>query len=76
MDSCIYYQQAQDYRSALEWALQAELSAKSEYGELDTNYISTLNRIGEIYYYLGKIDSSEKYFEINLKICRKLFQRR
>jgi len=74
MDSTKFYQEKQDYQTALEWAEKALPQAEKEFGEKDTNYVSTLGSISEIYYYQGNLDSAIYYGDINLKICRTIFK--
>ncbi|MFH1051414.1 MAG: CHAT domain-containing tetratricopeptide repeat protein [bacterium] len=63
MDSTKFYQEKQDYRTALEWAQKALLKAKDGFGELDTNYIASLVSTYLCYYYLGDTEKAIEYCE-------------
>lgn len=39
---------------------------------IDTNYLNSIYKIGNLYYYEGKLDSSLKYFSIGLNNSKKL----
>jgi CHAT domain-containing protein/Tfp pilus assembly protein PilF len=73
MDSCNTHQQAQDFQTALKWALQAEVKAKEEFGEIDTNYINSLSFLTNLYYDLGSPDSAIFYLEKSLFYSRKYY---
>jgi CHAT domain-containing protein len=73
MDSCNTYQQVQDFETALKWALQAEVKAKAEFGEMDTNYYNSIDNIMKIYYFLEKYDSSLFYSEKQYSLSKTLF---
>lgn len=70
MDSCNVSLEHQDFRTAMQFSMEALNSAKVEYGEIDSNYIKTLGIISEIYYYLGKLDSAIYFAEMRLKSTR------
>lgn len=53
MDSTMFYHKQQDYQTALEWLLRAEVKAKEKFGEMDTNYVASLTEIYLCYYYMG-----------------------
>ncbi|MFA6572333.1 MAG: tetratricopeptide repeat protein, partial [Bacteroidota bacterium] len=73
MDSTKFYQEKNDFATALKWAQKALPKAETEFSKLDTNYVSTLGFTSEIFYNKGKLDSAVFYQEINLKLCRTLF---
>jgi CHAT domain-containing protein/tetratricopeptide (TPR) repeat protein len=66
MDSSKFYQEKQDYGTALKWAQLALKQTEKEFGKNDSNYTSTLSTIGEVYNKLGEADSSLFYFKISL----------
>jgi CHAT domain-containing protein/Tfp pilus assembly protein PilF len=70
MDSCTFYQEKLDFQTALQWAEKAEAQAKVEFGEKDTNYISSLNSIYTCYYYMGKVDKAIEYCEKSKPIIK------
>jgi CHAT domain-containing protein/Tfp pilus assembly protein PilF len=74
MDSTNFYQEKQDFETALQWAEKALLQAEKEFGKIDTNYASTLGSVSEIFYYLGNLDSAIYYGDIHLSICRILLK--
>jgi CHAT domain-containing protein/Flp pilus assembly protein TadD len=63
MDSCSFYQEKQDYQTALLWADKAEAKAKAQFGEKDTNYIASLNSIYLCYYNIGNLEKAIEYCE-------------
>ncbi|MGA2297764.1 MAG: tetratricopeptide repeat protein, partial [FCB group bacterium] len=67
IDSANYYQEKQDIPTAIIWVKEALPQAEKEFGKLDSNYISTLFSLAELYYYSGKLDSAIYYQEIHLK---------
>ncbi|HAP67022.1 MAG TPA: hypothetical protein DCQ99_04280 [Nitrospinae bacterium] len=73
MDSTKAYQEKQDYQTSLLWAQKALVNAEKEFGK-DTNYASTLNKIADIFYNSGKIDSAIYYQEIHLNLFRNLYK--
>ncbi len=74
MDSTKFYQEKQDYQTALQLAQKALPQVEKEFCKLDTNYASTIGSIAELFYYSGKLDSAIYYQEIHLKLCRTLFR--
>lgn len=73
-DSSRFYQAKQDFQSALEFVKTALPEAEKDLGKNDTNYISILGSISELYYYLGKYDSALYYGDIHMKICRNVLK--
>jgi len=73
MDSTNFYQEKQDFQTALIWAQKALPQAEKEFGK-DTNYLESLTAITVIFDYLGQLDSSIFYSDICLKISRTLFK--
>jgi CHAT domain-containing protein len=73
-DSTTLYLEKQDFETALNWANAALLEAEEVYGASDTNYINTLSKIGEIYFYLGMSDSALYYFNISLNKNREIYK--
>jgi tetratricopeptide (TPR) repeat protein len=74
MDSTNFYQEKQDFQTALQWALQAEVKTKAEFGEMDTNYINVIEEISETYYNNGNLDTAIIYAETFQYLCRKTFK--
>ncbi|MBI5326553.1 MAG: CHAT domain-containing protein [Ignavibacteriae bacterium] len=74
IDSTNYYQENRNFETALSWGQKALYQAKKEFGEIDTNYASTLGTIADLFYNSGKLDSTIKYQEKNLKLSRILFK--
>ncbi|MGA2298605.1 MAG: CHAT domain-containing tetratricopeptide repeat protein, partial [FCB group bacterium] len=74
MDSTTYYQEKNDFQTAMLWAQKALPQAEKEFGKNDTNYAGTLGSIAILYFYSGKIDSAINYQENDLKISRTLFK--
>jgi CHAT domain-containing protein/Tfp pilus assembly protein PilF len=72
MDSCIIYQEKQDFQTTLQWALKAEVKAKEQFGEMDMNYVATLTKIYECYYYLGSAEKAIEYCEKTKQIIKEL----
>ncbi len=72
MDSTSYYQEQQDYQTALEWAFRAEAKAKQEFGEMDTNYVASITKIYYNYYYLGDANKALEYCEKAKPIVKQL----
>ncbi|MBW8048804.1 MAG: tetratricopeptide repeat protein [Cytophagales bacterium] len=66
-----YFQKGHYYK-ALQYGEKALLQADKEFGKLDTNYANTLTIMGEICYYLGKVDKSINYFEKDQRIRKKI----
>ncbi|MEI6091085.1 MAG: CHAT domain-containing tetratricopeptide repeat protein [bacterium] len=74
MDSTKFYQETGDYQTALVWAQKTLPIAEKEFGQNDTNYVSTVGTVSELFYYLGKLDSAIYYGDIRLSICRRIFK--
>ena len=72
-DSTKAYQEKQDYQTAIVWAEKALAQAEKEFGK-DTNYVSSLGDVAELFYNNGNFDSAVYYQEIQLKFCRNLFK--
>ena len=53
MDSTKFYQEKQDFNTALKWSKLALPQAKKKFGEQDTNYAASIGSIAELYYYSG-----------------------
>ena len=74
MDSTKFYQSRSDYQTALAWAKKALPIAEKEYGKNDTNYISTVGSLSELYYYKGNLDSAIYFGEIRVSKCANIFK--
>ena len=72
MDSTKFYQEQQDFQTALEWAFRAEAKAKEQFGEKDTNYVATLTQIYLCYYYLGNEEKAIEYCEKTKPIIKEI----
>ena len=72
MDSTSFYQEQQDYQTALEWAFRAEAKAKEQFGEMDTNYVASLTQIYICYYYMGNAEKAIEYCEKTKPIIKEL----
>ena len=74
MDSCVFHYRNLDFETALKWAKLAQPPAEKEAGPIDTNYVSVLKYINNIYHKLNLADSSLNYLEIYLKKYKEMFK--
>lgn len=63
VDSAYFYLDNQLFEPALKWAHKAEETAKTKFGEKDTNYIAAVSSLCQCYVYLGNNEKGLEYGE-------------
>lgn len=74
IDSANHYSKIKNYTTSLQWAMLALSRAENEFGELDSNYLSSLGIVSDIFLSTSQLDSAIKYGALRLDLSRKLYK--